>query len=98
MYSMVFQIMRKKGQNLEKEICLSLDLIFSCLPNEKFHTQKIMNKKRKVEFLSADYEERNCGTSNKERFKGSCNHSLSLRETGQEVRETRFRSIQRAKD
>lgn len=82
MYSMVFQIMRKKGQNLEKEICLSLDLIFSCLPNEKFHTQKIMNTKRKVEFLSADYDERNCGTSNKERFKGSCNHSLSLRETG----------------
>lgn len=41
-----------------------------------------MNKKRKVEFLPADYEKRNWGTSNKDRFKGPWNHSLSLRETG----------------
>lgn len=66
---------------------MSLDLIFSCLPNEKFHTQKIMNKKRKVEFLPADYEKRNCETSNKDRFKGPCNHSLSLKGSGQDMRE-----------
>lgn len=82
MYLMVFQILRKKRQNLEKEICLSLDLIFSRLPNEKFHTQKMTNKKKKVEFLPVDYEKRNCGTSNKDRFKGPCNRSLCLREVG----------------